>query len=186
MASAISFVVNFASVVVQPGSTDEAQFGGPSLRRVSSTMPNQVWTFKPRTFYLEGYYLEPSERSLSPHPGRHTEDPLLLLEESGQVEHEHFYADRGDSSCVPMAEWQISSYPNCNTIHEINLQHAKAETKPNDDETILSPLGEGWFRTTWKLDKHDESMVLKTLRIAREFIPNIMNYIDEMLWQWND
>ena len=37
-------------------------------------------------------------------------------------------------------------------------------------EESLAVLGEGWFRTTWRLDRPDEAVVLKTLRIQREFL----------------
>jgi serine/threonine protein kinase len=100
--------------------------------------------------------------------------------------------DRGDSwepphqHCVPKAAWQIESNPNCNMIHEINFVAASADQSSHQDhpEDSLLVLGEGWFRTTWRLDRvmphttsenketkaQPESVVLKTLRIAREFL----------------
>ena len=103
--------------------------------------------------------------------------------------------DRGDSwqtpqqHCLPKASWQIQSNPNCNTIHEVNFVGASADVpvvkSPPEDSLLV--LGEGWFRTTWRLDRilprtpstasdieekktHQESVVLKTLRIAREYL----------------
>jgi serine/threonine protein kinase len=112
----------------------------------------------------------------------------------------HGAADDGEhSECLPRAKWQTQSFPNCNTIHEINMGLSAAEHQHHhaavlQEEESLKPLGEGWFRTTWQLDVHrgsagggggdrgksdrgsgggrgsTESVVLKTLRIAREYL----------------
>lgn len=70
---------------------------------------------------------------------------------------------QNNDQCIPKADWQVASNPNCNTIHEINLH-----------DTHLRVLGEGWFRTTWRYDpphtNNETSVVLKTLRIVREYI----------------
>jgi Protein kinase domain len=104
------------------------------------------------------------------------------------------------SDCIPKAEWQTKSNPNCNSIHEIDFAISAAR-EVIDSSSIkisyfasddnLSLLGEGWFRTTWRLDRNvpsvatksskskhksvnippvHESVVLKTLRIEREFL----------------
>jgi serine/threonine protein kinase len=85
--------------------------------------------------------------------------------------------------CLPKADWQTKSFPNCNSIHEISLPSSirKDRDDRRREEDALSNLGEGWFRTTWQLDRAlpsskpgssgEESMVLKTLRIAREYVP---------------
>ncbi|KAL7501699.1 hypothetical protein ACHAWT_009568 [Skeletonema menzelii] len=147
---------------------------------------------------------------------------------------DNFNENNGD--CVPMAPWQTTSYPNCNSIHEIDLvlssgkgsiafpplqnrntaattttsaatkmrrrwlsqhpwQHFKDD--PHQKSPELNPmmgivqqeditfLGQGWFRAAWRMDvegleEYDddeedyyqrESVVLKTLRYEREFLP---------------
>jgi serine/threonine protein kinase len=91
--------------------------------------------------------------------------------------------------CVPMADWQTQSFVTCNMIHEIDMAVAASETTTATKDTAttltkdttaatassasLTPLGEGWFRTTWRMDNadQDETVVLKTLRIIRDFSP---------------
>jgi serine/threonine protein kinase len=101
----------------------------------------------------------------------------------------HLRNDPGDAwqphheHCLPKASWQTQSYPNCNTIHEISVASAAAEVASNAahiaEEDALAVLGEGWFRTTWRYDRtlprttnvtNVESVVLKTLRIARDYL----------------
>jgi serine/threonine protein kinase len=83
-----------------------------------------------------------------------------------EPDHDDAWHSPHDDRCRPKADWQVASNPNCNAIHEIDL---------HDHQRRLSVLGEGWFRTTWRYDNNDDgqnhpSVVLKTLRIAREFI----------------
>lgn len=109
--------------------------------------------------------------------------------EEGDEEEEKKNGDE----CVPLAEWQDLSFPNCNVLHEIDLR-AVTDSFIDDNENTeqkekLSLLGEGWFRDTWRLDRRlraakshgddnnsdnnndeKESVVLKTLRIEREFL----------------
>lgn len=76
-----------------------------------------------------------------------------------------------DPKCLPLADWHTKSFPNCNSIHEINMPLA-AMNKTVIGEEDMDVLGEGWFRTTWRLDNQvqHETTVLKTLRIEREFL----------------
>ena len=90
-------------------------------------------------------------------------------------------------TCQPMGKWMTVSFVNCNTIHELDVQGSVSQ----HDDTDLVLLGQGWFRSTWKYttyidptttkDKKNKkksspssipssSVVLKTLRIEREFI----------------
>jgi len=90
---------------------------------------------------------------------------------------------KDEHKCLPMAKWMTASFPNCNSIHEIDMgggisSVATAETRssilPKDQEEDLKFLGQGWFRATWKYrNKNNEGhprVVLKTLRIEREFL----------------
>ncbi|KAL3808917.1 hypothetical protein ACHAXA_004685 [Cyclostephanos tholiformis] len=138
--------------------------------------------------------------------------------------------------CVPMADWQTTSYPNCNTVHEIDMvrssgpgsyafpeyrrhgeyhsdrrritahpqvlreyledlrlryptngrrRNAKSNAMGLMREETIEFLGQGWFRSAWEMyveqipgydeDEEEwgfeESVVLKTLRIERDFLP---------------
>ena len=88
--------------------------------------------------------------------------------------------------CVPLADWQTKSFVNCNVFHEVDMILGTAMSGVNiskihrnqthyesiTSSTQLDFLGQGWFRSTWKLqDTYDhDSLVLKTLRIEREFL----------------
>ena len=67
-----------------------------------------------------------------------------------------------EEQCLPLGEWQTQSFLNCNTLHEVDMKR------------YLTFLGQGWFRSTWKVNLNDgiqnETMVLKTLRLEREFL----------------
>jgi hypothetical protein len=92
-----------------------------------------------------------------------------------------------ENTCQPMAKWMTVSFVNCNSIHEIDVQGSVSQ----HDQTDLVLLGQGWFRSTWKYTTFvdlnspstkssaknkkkpsplSSSVVLKTLRIEREFI----------------
>jgi hypothetical protein len=101
--------------------------------------------------------------------------------------------NNNNDKCLPMAKWMTSSFVNCNSIHEIDLE---GSVTPQDSQTDLILLGQGWFRSTWKYtittttsfrgshgqDGNDNdsgelsvssssvSIVLKTLRLEREFL----------------
>jgi len=164
------------------------------------------------------------------------EEPPMIIDNSVVEEEE--------PQCIPMAKWQTTSYPNCNSIHEIDLVRSSGSgsyTFPNDKSDILLDnnniheqytynrraitthpemlhkvlqkimdrypsenrkinqksnargiiqeesinfLGQGWFRGAWEMytenipeydeDEeewgYEESVVLKTLRIERDFL----------------
>lgn len=141
-----------------------------------------------------------------------------------QIVHDNSIEEETEDQCVPMAQWQTTSYPNCNVVHEIDLVLAsgtsltfpRVKPEPQNRRTItLHPpilrkymekllhrypsnrkqnakmnamgvvreesimfLGQGWFRSAWKMvvdqipeyDEYEEewvyeeSVVLKTLR----------------------
>lgn len=84
-----------------------------------------------------------------------------------QQQQQHAYDSGIDGRCIPLSDWQTAWFINCNQIHEL---HLTAASERNDHEEQLAVLGEGWFRTTWKLDQwNNETTVLKTLRMEREF-----------------
>jgi hypothetical protein len=115
-------------------------------------------------------------------------DPMLSVtpgEEAAPQDHPRVAYEQG--TCVPIAPWQTQSFPNCNSIHELDLRaggvHSHAESDethtrrqlpglhPKDDDSTepdkTTLLGMGWFRQAWKVDRpgtSEDSMVLKTLR----------------------
>jgi hypothetical protein len=138
---------------------------------------------------------------------RVTESIQPIPSNDGHVENEE--------DCIPMADWQTASYPNCNSFHEIDLptsinaaggrgggggsnhkdtSTSNATTVARSSSSLLSEdvfraLAEGWFRTTWQWNRlnvvasnatttptqrhhqrEEESVVIKTLRIEREFL----------------
>jgi serine/threonine protein kinase len=76
-----------------------------------------------------------------------------------------FTTERTDG-CLPMSEWQVKSFPNCNSFHETDFGRSVRDGE-------LSVLGRGWFRTTWQYGPPGAPipLVLKTLRMEREFLP---------------
>ena len=143
--------------------------------------------------------------------------------------------DEEKERCAPMASWQTTAYPNCNSVHEIDLVRSSSMgslTFPSDGmtarhklsrrhvsripgefarrladltarfpdpkarrqdkdvargvdkEVSLEFLGQGWFRAAWEVHAeyipdydweedawgYEETVVLKTLRIEREFL----------------
>ncbi|KAI2491445.1 serine/threonine kinase [Fragilaria crotonensis] len=116
----------------------------------------------PRVVYLERTAFEPIRHRILP------DDPTLHSPPGEEAtEEQNMKAEHHDPECVPMAKWQTQSFPNCNIIHEMDLREAADEGKKS---STLQLLGTGWFRSTWKWDTDgDASVVLKTLRLDREF-----------------
>lgn len=82
--------------------------------------------------------------------------------------------------CIPQESWQTDYLINCNGLHELDMVSASFEN-------TLNFLGQGWFRAAWKFSFHQysyeekdkgtksvsisqEGLVLKTLRMEREFL----------------
>mmetsp|Transcript_37574 Transcript_37574/g.55325 ORF Transcript_37574/g.55325 Transcript_37574/m.55325 type:complete len:407 (-) Transcript_37574:188-1408(-) len=76
---------------------------------------------------------------------------------------EYIPLDKNGTSrdCVPLAEWQTKSYPNCNTFHE---------SDPLED--IVSHLNLGEYRDVWIVQMGGKSFVLKSLRMKQCFSPH--------------
>lgn len=66
-----------------------------------------------------------------------------------------------DDKCEPAESWQVEARPNCNIFHEVDM-------KPSQSPLLF--LGQGWFRSAWRLNQHDASVVIKMLRLEREFL----------------
>ncbi|GKY91588.1 hypothetical protein MPSEU_000130700 [Mayamaea pseudoterrestris] len=96
-------------------------------------------------------------------------DTILSRDEvtADNTQDQFSYLDR----CLPKADWQTASFINCNAFHELNMAHSSLENRRRGEEEQLSVLGEGWFRTAWRLYARNQTTVLKTLRIERDFLP---------------
>ena len=57
-----------------------------------------------------------------------------------------------NTECEPMEEWQKIHHPYCNGVHELNLSV--------DDVKLIGK--NGYWRNAWKVDFHDETVILKT------------------------
>ncbi len=118
----------------------------------------------PRVVYLQNNAFEPISHRILP------DDPTLHSPPGEEAtDEENMKAVHHDPNCVPMANWQTQSFPNCNIIHEMDLREAAADDEEEKSST-LQLLGTGWFRSTWKWNTvGDVSVALKTLRLDREF-----------------
>ena len=127
-------------------------------------------TSGPRIFYMH-------DGAFPSHNVRVLEDDLTLHAPPEQEAAQNKHVEVHDDGCVPMADWQTKSFPNCNLLHEFDMRSAGPNVGKNDQqhnvsfEDTLAFLGQGWFRHAWEL-KHgsSESVVLKTLRLEREFL----------------
>lgn len=104
------------------------------------------------------------------------DDPMLHAPPGFEaVPQDRMKPDYTQGDCVPMHDWQTKSFPNCNMVHEYDLKAAGPGIYKNNTNLVLEDtmllLGQGWFRHTWRLNMRasDESAVLKTLRLEREF-----------------
>lgn len=123
---------------------------------------------QPRVVYMH-------EQNFPSHLPRILQDDLTLHAMPGEEAPPNAQMSIRDDGCVPAADWQTKSFPNCNIVHEYDLRSAGTNvgTKNNhvDFEETISFLGQGWFRHAWKLQlAHNESIVLKTLRLERDFL----------------
>jgi hypothetical protein len=146
--------------------------------RGGTTLANDVAHPRVVSMFVGGI-TSPKRRDMVP-------DPMLSVtpgEEAAPQDHPRVAYEQG--TCVPMSPWQTQSFPNCNSIHELDLRAGGVHSHRESDETrtrrqlpglkhddSMEPdkttlLGMGWFRQAWKVDRpgtSEDSMVLKTLR----------------------
>ena len=91
--------------------------------------------------------------------------------------------DNSDGECVPVADWQTSSFPTCNNLHDIDMRQALVSdwmkpyrnvttagdhsAKPKvsiewEDSPELVLLAQGWFRSTWELHNRQADSSVNT------------------------
>lgn len=117
----------------------------------------------PRMVFLEGpNYQASRNRTIN------NDESLRVVQPTQPIPSEKAHLD----NCVPLADWMTASYPSCNHFHEMSLPRSmQGNISSSDPEgNRLEKLGRGWFRTTWRWDRPEETVVLKTLRIQREFL----------------
>jgi serine/threonine protein kinase len=121
---------------------------------------------QPRIVYLE---MEDSDAPIRVGQRTLEDDPMLHASPGEEaVVQDHMRVVHDDPDCLPVAEWQSRSFPNCNAVHELDLNSAIDEAKSTG--TSIDLLGTGWFRSTWQWNVGgDKSIALKTLRVDREF-----------------
>ena len=133
-----------------------------SYRGTATNGGSQDGRHFPRMVFLEGPVYKASHN-------RTIYDEFIRTAETTQpIPSEKAHLD----NCVPLADWMTDSYPNCNHFHEMSLP---LSIEGNISSSVivdnrLKKLGRGWFRTTFRWDRPHESVVLKTLRIEREFL----------------
>jgi len=68
-----------------------------------------------------------------------------------------------EGDCVQSRDWQLTTLPSCNTIHEVPMADFE-----NPSQVAL--LSNGWWRDVWRFKEYDGTrMVLKTMRYMHEW-----------------
>lgn len=115
-------------------------------------------------------YLEEEESSPPLSVRRILEDDPMMHAPPGKeavVQDRMRVIHNDDDGCVPVADWQSKSFPNCNVVHEMDFNQAVGDERST---STVDLLGTGWFRSTWKWSvEGDIPVALKTLRFDREF-----------------
>ena len=104
-----------------------------------------------------------------------TLDPMLRVSPGEEVKQEYHHKElyeHGD--CIPMQRWQMQSYPNCNSFHELSMMAARLNSTNTTGASMqqiaelhVHYLGKGSVRAAWKVDFGDgigAAVVLKTLK----------------------
>jgi len=142
---------------------------------------NEIRKTKPIVFYLEGSWggrkdsLTLDDLIVMSNYKTLIENKSLMPADLNQTDNKKIHVGE---HCVPAASWQITSYPTCNNIHEIDM------TMQKDG---IDYLGKGHHRDVWKVDhsnfKTSDEVALKTLRLYRDFVANNyeMHRIDAMV-----
>ncbi|KAL9179449.1 hypothetical protein ACHAXT_008739 [Thalassiosira profunda] len=128
--------------------------------------------YHPRTIYSDGTPLSDDEHKSKKERHIHIERNVLKNREHIKND-ANYLSDEASPSreeCVPMAEWQSHSYPNCNYIHEVDMQR-----KTYTGEFFL--VASGGFNDVFRVD--DEiTLALKILRPGKKHLPGVPNKWD--------
>ncbi|KAL7517548.1 hypothetical protein ACHAWX_002467 [Stephanocyclus meneghinianus] len=72
------------------------------------------------------------------------------------MERKFFPKHETNRNCVPMAEWQLLSFPNCNSFHEMEM-------------TDQQLIGSGNWRDTWMGESNGNKVIVKTIKYEHTF-----------------
>ena len=68
------------------------------------------------------------------------------------------------NNCIQSKDWQLTSFPACNSIHEYDISATTSPSHTTDD-TAAQLINHGYWRDVWKV--HDA--VLKTIRYEHDY-----------------
>ena len=154
-----------------------------SLSQPKSTPPLHI------ILYLDADVYKKAGLYFAPTLGRIIQDDsnMHITATSPAVEYIEDDFQQGDESCVPMKDWQTTSFPTCNLVHEIDMLAGinKDGTKKRTHRKQKHPttlrvkfLGRGGMRLAWKASQdffgteelEKDQVVLKTLKWQRDYI----------------
>ena len=148
-----------------------------SLSQPKSTPPLHI------ILYLDADVYKKAGLYFAPTLGRIIQDDsnMHITATSPAVEYIEDDFQQGDESCVPMKDWQTTSFPTCNLVHEIDML-------AGINKDGVKYFGRGGMRLAWKVsqDFYDteelekDQVILKTLKWQRNYTAQIYehNHID--------
>lgn len=85
-----------------------------------------------------------------------------------------------EGSCKESRTWQVTSFPACNSVHEVNLATFPDTTSPayHENEEDIQMINNGYWRDVWKVRtmnsatntrESDNYTVLKTMRYRHDY-----------------
>lgn len=73
-----------------------------------------------------------------------------------------------EGDCVVQHEWQKTTFPSCNALHEFDLTYLPS--REDDRAASVKILGNGYWRDVWRVREYDGTpLVLKTIRYEHDF-----------------
>ena len=73
---------------------------------------------QPRVYFMDHHHFAPTQHRVL------SDDPTLHAPPGEEAVPQDRFQHQPDPDCVPIADWQTRSYPNCNVFHEMNLHQA--------------------------------------------------------------
>lgn len=137
----------------------------------ATIMKEASYTSRPRSmgFYFQNASTESfvgAERLDHLHRPKMTHTTVLVSKRAAAKnsrDYKHGRRDKFESGdCKAQYEWQLKSYPACNSVHEQELGLVKTGR--------VKLLGGGYWRDVWRVKDYDEKQhVLKTIRYEHDF-----------------
>lgn len=117
--------------------------------------------FAPRTACLEGACASARRGRTVRHRSHRRPHEELSTSRKRKQPPPPFGETEDGRPCAPSFSWMTRSFPNCNSVHEIDLADRRGDGG--------RWLGNGHFRDAWEVREDSDRVVLKTLRIAQPF-----------------